>query len=76
MDKPTNEEVETAVGWGLVAIKRPWIPDWFYSVFIWTFGNQLGTRQPFRWLLHCEPDPFTKRRVNGPEDPFTGTERW
>lgn len=49
----------------LIEIKRPWIPTWFYHLWNVVCGHTLGTIQPFRWLLHCKPDPFTLKRVNG-----------
>lgn len=36
----------------LIEIKREWISDSFYKIFILIFGNKLGTIQPFRWILH------------------------
>ena len=38
----------------IVAEKRNWISERFYIWFILTFGNRVGTRQPFRWILHKE----------------------
>jgi hypothetical protein len=47
----------------LIAPKREWIPDWIYKFFAYPI-SQLGTKQPFRWLLHRKLDPFTDKRVN------------
>ena len=50
--------------WLIVRKTRKWVPDWLWGLFCW---HNLGARQPWRWLLTKDPDPFTKRRINGPE---------
>ena len=51
----------SSVSWGLVAIKRRWVPVWLFG---W-FCPKLATHQPWRWLLTCRPDELTRWRVNG-----------
>jgi hypothetical protein len=45
---PLNNE------YGLVSIKRECIPNKVYSLFITIFGNKIGTKQPFRWIIFKE----------------------
>ncbi len=54
--------VEEQVEFGLMRIKRRCVPHWLWNLFCW---RNLGARQPWRWLLTCEPDEFTRRRING-----------
>ena len=46
--------------WGLVAIKRDWVPEWLYR---W-FTPNAGTRQPWRWLLHRAPTDIERARAS------------
>ena len=38
--------------WGLVAVKRDWVPEW-----LWTLTGQLPKYQPFRWIMTRVPRP-------------------
>lgn len=40
------------VKYRMAAIKRRWIPEWFYALMIRSFLRRLCVRQPLRWLLH------------------------
>jgi hypothetical protein len=41
----------------LVAVKRPWIPEWLYALIVHSVWRPLVPRQPLRWLLHEEVTP-------------------
>lgn len=47
-------------------VKRHWVPERLYRLFTHEglFRN-LATKQPFRWILHTDPDEFTLFRING-----------
>jgi hypothetical protein len=38
----------------LLLRKRKFIPEIIYRAFVYIFGDKLGTKTPFRWLLHKE----------------------
>ncbi len=48
---------------GLVAIKRKWIPEWAYSFAVLLFGQTLPTKQPLRWMLHTEVERSPERTI-------------
>jgi hypothetical protein len=35
--------------WGLVAVKRNWVPNWLFEILAWPVD--LVRHQPLRWLL-------------------------
>lgn len=39
---------------GLVAVPRRYVKDWMLSLWNTAFGQTLGTRQPFRWIMFRE----------------------
>lgn len=47
--------------YGIVAVKRDWVPHWLFG---W-FCPRAGTYQPLRWMLTRPVDDVTRRRVNG-----------
>ena len=39
----------STANWGLVAIKRPWVPEWMWNACCKCFN--LPLIYPFRWIL-------------------------
>ena len=54
------------VNYGLVMVKRDWVPHWLYSLHVKILGHYLTAKPCFAWILNKKPDPFTLRRINGP----------
>ncbi len=45
--------------WGLVAVKRPWVPEILFAMFKWVIPYQ-----PFRWIFTTD-DPEAIRKAQG-----------
>lgn len=41
--------------WGLVAVKRPWVPEWLFRGFKWVIPYQ-----PFTWIFTTPVTPDTR----------------
>lgn len=39
---------------GLVAVPRRWVKNWMLNIWHLAFGQTLGTKQPFRWMMFRE----------------------
>lgn len=40
--------------YGLVAVPRWWLKDWVLCIWNLAFGQTLGAKQPFRWMMFRE----------------------
>ena len=40
--------------YGLIGRPRWYTRDWLMNIFIMAFGHEIGTKQPFRFILYRE----------------------